>query len=124
MVFEDSSELRKLLIQIYPNFIFESVAKKSGQRIVYFGHFDKKDNEVGLLKHGPSWGAVVLKVSQASNRAAIAYMEKEIEILRQINSAHYPRLFYNELVTQNPETEEPLKPALIVTIEERIDAVP
>ncbi len=51
-------------------------------------------------------------------------MEKEIEILRQLDSAHYPKLFYNELVTQNPESEEPLKPALIVTVEEKINAVP
>ncbi|MGL1959461.1 MAG: hypothetical protein OCD00_19450 [Colwellia sp.] len=82
-MFEDSPALRTLLSQIYPTFIIESIAKQSGQRVVFFGYFRAYDEISGEIKDvdedpltgSSNWGQVVLKVSQANSRSAITYMD-------------------------------------------------
>jgi serine/threonine protein kinase len=65
-----------------------------------------------------------MKVSGGLDPTSIAYMQKEIEILRSLNSDKYPKLLYNNIFTEHPESEQKLSERLFVTIEERVDAVP
>jgi len=120
---QDSAELRALLNSLFPSLDVTAVAKPSGQRVVYFCHFgpDPKDD---IRRDWHAWGRVVLKVSGGLDPTSIAYMQKEIEILRGLNNKHYPKLLYNNIFTENPETEQKLPARLFVTIEERIDAIP
>lgn len=70
------------------------------------------------------WGNVVVKVSEGVSAAQIAYLEKEIEILNSLKSAHYPALLWSGTFTEDPRTNEKLPNRLFVTTEERIDSHP
>lgn len=117
---EDSPELRGFIQNIYPNFVITGLAKKSGQRVVYYGSFSSSGQyePTGCDK----WGDVVLKISEATSRSAISYIQKEVEVLKELKNPHYPKLFFSEVITIDPSTEEPLSPIRFVSIEERIIA--
>ncbi len=120
---EDSVELKEFLKELYPNLVITDVAKKSGQRVVYYGYFDKASNSVDL-DNAHIWGRIVLKISEATSRSAITYIQKEVEILREIDHPSYPKLHYSEVITLDPFTEEPLSPIRFISVEERIDGIP
>ena len=65
-----------------------------------------------------------LKVTEELNPTQIAYLQKEIEILNNLNSPYYPKLFFNTVFTNEPDTENKLRKRLFVTIEERVKADP
>ncbi|EGQ8054711.1 serine/threonine protein kinase [Vibrio parahaemolyticus] len=119
---EDSTELRQFIKEIYANFVVKSIAKKSGQRVVYFGSFQElKGSQPG---NAHLWGEVVLKISEATSRASVSYIQKEVEILKMLQDSHYPRLYFSEVITTDPSTEEPLSPIRFVSIEEKLVATP
>ena len=117
----DSAELRDLLGRLFPGLVLEGVAKASGQRVVYFCHFlPNQDGDPTWSE----WGNVVLKVSSSIDPQSIAYMQMEIEILKNLDSPHYPRMHFYEFYSEDPDTEEKLPERIFVTIETRLDAVP
>lgn len=116
----DNSELRVFLKQIYPSFQINTVAKASGQRVVYFGEFTNRDD---TEPEGCNlWGEVVVKISEATSRASISYMQKEIEVLKTLESEHFPKLFFDDVITFDPITEEPLNPLRMISIEEKVNS--
>ncbi|MGF1706496.1 serine/threonine protein kinase [Enterovibrio baiacu] len=119
---EDSGELRGFINEIYPSFEISDIAKKSGQRVVYFGRF------VSCTEVEPDgcelWGDVVLKISEANSRAAISYIQKEVEILKDIENPKYPKLYFSELLSSDPITEETLDIIRFVSFEEKLLATP
>ncbi|WP_312212530.1 serine/threonine-protein kinase [Pseudescherichia sp.] len=116
----DTLELREFIKIIYPSFDLHSTAKASGQRVVYFGSFHSRlDIEPNNCD---SWGEVVLKISEATSRSSISYLQKEIEILKSMDSDCFPKLFFDEVITFDPLTEEPLNPMRIISIEEKIES--
>jgi serine/threonine protein kinase len=119
---EENQEIKDLLRSLYPHFKITGAPKESGQRSVFFGVF------TGRSKLEPencnSWGEVVLKISNVTSRTTISYMEKEVEVLNQIDNESFPRLFFHEAITIHPETEEPLNPIKFVSIEQKIEAQP
>lgn len=116
----DTFELREFLKQIYPNFKINRVAKTSGQRVVYFGHFCAGGE---VEPEGcDSWGEVVLKISEATSRASISYIQKEIEVLKTLRTNNFPRLYFDEVITFDPITEEPLNPIRMISIEEKVES--
>jgi len=116
----DSLPLRTLLTALLPGVVISGSPKASGQRVVYFCHFEaptpRQDRE--------NWGQVVVKISEGISAEQIAYLEKEIEILNSLKSAHYPALLWNGTFTENPRTGEKLLNHLFITIEERIESQP
>ncbi|MFA0115488.1 serine/threonine protein kinase [Vibrio sp. 10N.261.46.E11] len=120
---EDSQSLRLFIAEILPSFRIDNVVKKkSGQRVVYFGAVDKPSDDLPIDSN--QWGEVVLKISEMNTRSAIAYVQKETEILSQLNSSSYPKSLYGEVITHDPFTEEALSPLIYISIEERIQGVP
>ena len=116
---EDNEDLRKLLCDFLPGLCIESVASPSGQRVVYYAKF--------IAPAPPSrigWGAIVVKIAEQLNAHQIAYLQKEILLLNSLRSRYYPRLYYNNLISCRPRTEDPLPFKIFVSIEERADAVP
>ena len=98
----DSPKLRSLLSDILssPKLVIDGVAKESGQRVVYFCHFEQGETIgdkwcVGS-ERPENWGAVVLKVSEGGSAASVAYLQKEIKILQSIESANYPELLIRQ----------------------------
>lgn len=120
---EDSKELKDFIQELYPSLEITDVAKKSGQRVVYYGHFNTSTTPVDP-EDGHAWGQIVLKISEATSRAAISYIQKEVEILKEIDHPSYPKLHYSEVITIDPFTEEPLSPIRFISVEERINGVP
>lgn len=112
--------LDRVLVRLLPGLIIDEKVKPSGQRVVYYGHFEGVTSNP---KH-EEWGNIVIKATQELAPTQIAYLQKEIELLNSINSRFYPKLLYNEVFTEHPDTEEKLTSRLFVTIEERIDAIP
>lgn len=122
LMLEGNQESIELIRALYPNFEITGVPKASGQRAVYFGIFTgRSDIEP---ENCDKWGEVVLKMSSVTSRTTISYMEKEVEVLNQIRSPSFPRLFFHEAITLHPETEEPLNPIKFVSIEQRMNAQP
>lgn len=140
---EDTPELRKTLEDIHnnPKLVITDVAKASGQRVVYFAKFEdhvedddlftdeepdsEEDDTISFKDLYPSnWGEVVLKVSHGSSAKGVAYLQKEIDVLNSISSPYYPEILYNNIYSQNPETEIALSPRLFVTIEKKLNAKP
>ncbi len=118
----DTPELREFIKIIYPSFNLHSTAKASGQRVVYFGRFtSRQDIEPSNCD---LWGEVVLKISEATSRSSISYLQKEIEILKSIDSHFFPKLYFDEVITFDPLTEDQLNPMRIISIEEKIDSQP
>jgi len=116
----DTPELREFLRMIYPNFKINFVAKASGQRVVYFGLFIDR-NEVEP-EGCDLWGEVVLKISEASSKSTISYIQKEIEVLNTLNSKSFPKLYFDEVITIDPISEEPINPVRMISIEEKIES--
>lgn len=115
----DAQPLRSLLARLLPGLKIEAVANPSGQRVVYFAKFEEPASSKFL-----AWGNVVVKVSEQLHPKQIAYLQKEIQLLNSLKTNYYPRLYYNDVFTHDPDTEDPLKFRLFVSIEERIKALP
>lgn len=117
----DSPELQDLLGRLFPGLVLTGIAKASGQRVVYFCKFDAHSKgDPDWIK----WGNVVLKVSSGVDPQSIAYMQMEIEVLKNLDSPGYPKMHYYEFFAEDPDTEEKLPERIFVTIENRIDAKP
>lgn len=120
----DSTENRTILSHLFPGIVVDSNALASGQRLVYFCHFEKSEHTPPIQKQWSTWGNVVLKVSEDVHPSVIARLEKEREILNELNSRYYPRLLYHDVFRDDPVTDTKFKHRLFVTIEERISGVP
>jgi len=128
---EDSAQLRKNLVNIFPGLLIENeVPTPSYQRLVYFCHFRNDQSlftDEGLfeLQSGwADWGSTVLKVSADIHPSVIARLEKEIEILNSLESKYYPKLYYYDVFSEDPVTEVQFPFRLFVTVEERIMGEP
>jgi serine/threonine protein kinase len=111
--------LQETITKLLPGLVIDQVVRASGQRVVYFAHFQAPASDLFI-----SWNKVVIKVTEELDPRQIAYLQKEIDILNQLNSSCYPRLHHHEAFTHHPDTEAPLNHRIFVTIEERIDAKP
>jgi len=123
----DSEGLRLLLSSLLPGLIIDSTVKASGQRVVFFCHFEQSDilPEFSKWRNTISkWGDVVLKVTEELQPKEIAYLQNEITILNKLKSPYYPMLYYNEVFTHNPDTDDRLKNRIFVTVEEKIESIP
>jgi serine/threonine protein kinase len=133
---KDSSELRNNLIACLPSLVIEEVAAESGQRVVYFGHFEdiripldisisaladpSDDESTEFLKNWESWGRVVVKVVGDASADALSRLQAETAILNELRPANFPVLLYSNLFVDNPITDERLPERLYVSIEEFI----
>ena len=120
MSLTDSPKLREFLLNLYPGLIIDSVPAPSGQRVVYFCHFDSTFEELEWVE----WGDVVLKISEGQSAQGIAYIQAEIEILKNLTNPGYPELLFDEVIINDPITEEKLPYKRYITIEEKIDSSP
>lgn len=118
---QDSDNLRGLIIRLLPGIEITGVAKPSGQRVVYYCRTSNKSesNEQWL-----GYGNVVLKVSEGLSAQGIAYIQKEIEILNSLDSPYYPQLLFNDVFSEDPDTEEIFENRFHITIEEFIESIP
>jgi len=117
----DDDSLREFLANLYPGLIIDGIPAPSGQRVVYFCRFDP---ETCSDKKWAEWGDVVLKVSEGISNQAIAYIQREIEILKNMGTSGYPDLLYEEVIGEDPITEDRLPYRRFITIEERIESQP
>lgn len=118
---QDDHSVREFLVDCFPGLTIDGVPSPSGQRVVYFCHFDASTcQQPDWVK----WGSVVLKVSEGVSAQVIAYMQREIEVLKRLGRGGFPALLYDEVINVDPKTERPLRYLRIVTIEERVDALP
>lgn len=131
---KDSPELRDNLVACLPSLIIEEVAAESGQRVVYFGHFEdaripedlripsnNADLEASNFLHGwEKWGKVVVKVVGDASADALSRLQAETDILNDLRPANFPALYYANLFVDNPLTDERLPERLYVSIEEFI----
>lgn len=117
MQLTDTEALRALLRALYPTLKISDVAKPSGQRVVYYAAFEGKD-EIGRNELGP----IVVKVSQGITAQSIAYLQKEILVLNSIESDNFPKLYFHDVVSTDPVSEEALEYRLFITVEEYIDS--
>jgi len=115
----DTPELRQLVCAFLPGLRIESVASPSGQRVVYFGKFASPAPAARI-----AWGPIVVKIAQELNPSQMAYLQKEIQLLNSLRSRYYPKLYYNNLISNQPGTEDPLPDKAFLSIEERVDASP
>lgn len=111
--------LRGILPVLLPGIIIEKKFAVSGQRVVYLARFEAPGKEPFL-----SFGRCVVKVSSALSPKQIAYLQREIDILNSISSHYYPKLFFNDVFSEDPSKEEKLPTRLFVTIEEYIESKP
>ena len=133
---KDSQELRDNLIACLPSLVIEEVAAESGQRVVYFGHFE--DSRIPLEISTPvpfdivdgdsenflidweKWGRVVVKVVGDASADALSRLQAETAILNELRPVNFPALLYSNLFVDNPETDERLSERIYVSIEEFI----
>lgn len=126
----DSEKLRQELMACVPSFVIDAVAKESGQRVVYFGHFEDKlipadvPPDAGFLHGWEKWGPIVVKVISGIDANSLTYLQREIELLKEFNTPHFPKLRFSEVFTENPITEAKLEERLYLTVEERVNAQP
>lgn len=126
----DSDEFRILVCQLLPGLRILEVARPSGQRIVYFGDFadlgsiSDEAREAWGDTDVQDWGDVVVKVSSGIGANAITYLQREIRVLNGLNSDSYPKMLFDSVYTQDPETDENLDERLFVTVEKRVPSVP
>jgi hypothetical protein len=106
MPLADSAEIRAILSHLFPGVCFDSNALASGQRLVYFCHFEQCPDTPPLQGQWSTWGNVVIKVSEDVHPSIIARLEKEREILNQLNSRYYPRLLYHDVFRDDPRTHQ------------------
>ena len=124
MPLSDDADLRAFLSQLYPELVIDGVAAASGQRVVYFCHFTQPIEPEHSRSDWHSWGAVVLKVSEGLSAQVVAYFQREIEILNTLNHPGYPNLLFDEVISDDPITEDRLRYRRFITIEERIESQP
>lgn len=125
---QDSPQLRANLIACLPSLVIEEIAAESGQRVVYFGHFDDDqippdvvESEHSNFLHGwQRWGRVVVKVVAGASPDALARLQTETSLLEELRPANFPTLRYCNLFVDNPVTDERLPEGLYVSIEEFI----
>lgn len=110
--------IHELIKVLYPSFKITGIAKQSGQRSVYFGAFESQADCEPI--DCEKWGQVVLKVTEAKSKAAISYWSQEVELLTEIESNYYPRHYFHEIIKEDPRTEEPINPSLLISFEEYI----
>lgn len=132
----DSARLRSDLVACFPSLVIDSVAKESGQRVVYFAHFDDgqipsdvRSSPEGQTKpaflHGwEQWGRVVVKVVADVGATVLTRLQAEANLLEEIKSPQFPRLLYSNYFTENPITDDPLQESLYVSVEEFVDSIP
>src|SRR5450759_160391 len=126
----DNPALRQSLLVCIPSLVIDAVAKESGQRVVYYAHFDDSlipsdlPAESTYLRGWEHWGNIVVKVASGIDATAITYLQREIELLKEIDSPYFPALRFSEVFAENPITEDQLADRLIVTIEELIESLP
>jgi serine/threonine protein kinase len=127
---QDCKELRSDIADCLPSLVIDDVAQPSGQRVVYFCHFDDllipPDilSESGFLQGWDSWGKVVLKVVVGASPSELTRFQAESSLLEELKSSSFPRLHFAEYYSTNPVTETPFVSPLYVTIEEYIESVP
>ena len=126
----DNPSLRQTLLACIPSLVIDAVAKESGQRVVYFAHFEDSliptdlPVESDYLRGWQNWGNIVVKVASGIDATSLTYLQREIELLKEFNSPYFPALRFSEVFTENPLTEEQLADRLFVTIEERVESLP
>jgi serine/threonine protein kinase len=123
MPIADSQETRVVLSHLFPGIRFEKNLRPSGQRLVYFCHFENQ-TDVPSQSKWASWGSVVLKVSEIVHASVVARLEKEREILEGLSSQFYPKLLYHDSFSEDPATEVRFPHRLFISVEERIDGSP
>jgi serine/threonine protein kinase len=110
--------------------VIDSVAKESGQRVVYFAHFDdamipEDVSEESEFLHGwDKWGKVVVKVVSDASVTALTRLQAEARLLEELQSAQFPRLLYSNFFRENPITDDPLPESLYVSVEECVESIP
>lgn len=126
----DNLILRQALLACIPSLVIDEVAKESGQRVVYFAHFDDSLIPADLpaesiyLRGWQNWGSIVVKVASGIDATSLTYLQREVELLKEFDSPYFPALRFSEVFTENPLTEEHLADRLFVTIEERVESLP
>ena len=128
----DSLQLRADLTACIPSILIDDVAKESGQRVVYFAHFDDSlipedilsDPGMLFLRGWEKWNKVVVKVVAGISASALTRLQAEANLLEEISSPQFPKLRYSNYFTENPITDEILKESMYVSIEEYIESVP
>lgn len=126
----DNPTLRQTLLDCIPSLVIDDVAKESGQRVVYFAHFDDNliptdhPEDSDYLRGWQKWGPIVVKVSSGMDAMTITRLQREIELLKEFDSPYFPALRFSEIFTDNPLTEVHLTDRLFVTIEERVESQP
>lgn len=128
----DSNQLRQILCACMPSISIDGVAKESGQRVVYYAHFDDtkipaeilNDAESRYLKDWQDWGRVVVKVVSGASTLALTRLQAEAAILKEIHSNQFPKLHYSNYFTENPVTDDALPEGLYVSVEEYVDSEP
>lgn len=132
----DSPLLRSHLCACLPSLVIDEVAAESGQRVVYFAHFDdslipadveRSISDVerpGFLHGWATWGRVVVKVVSGAGSDVLARLQAETAILEDVRPADFPKLLYSNLFSENPVTEVRLSERLYVTVEEFIESKP
>lgn len=133
---KDSIELRENLVACLPSLVIDEVAAESGQRVVYFGHFEdylippdvhaRSETDLtetdlpDFLIGWQNWGRVVVKVVGDATADALARLQAETAILNDLRPVNFPALLYSNLFIDNPVTDERLPERLYVSIEEFI----
>jgi len=128
----DSAELRAELLACIPSIVIDGVAKESGQRVVYFAHFEDslipdellRDENSQYLKGWEAWGKVVVKVVSGAGTVALTRLQAEANLLKELQSPQFPRLWYANYFTENPVTDETLPEGLYVSVEVFVESVP
>ena len=126
---KDSQQLRENLVACLPSLVIEEVAAESGQRVVYFGHFEdarissdvieeSSEESSNFLLGWEKWGRVVIKVVADASAEALARLQAETSILSEVRPANFPTLLYCNLFIDNPVSDEQLPEKLYVSIEE------
>lgn len=128
----DSAQLRYDLVACFPSAIIDGVAKESGQRVVYFAHFDDskipeellQDEDSIFLRGWQDWGRVVVKVVSGAGIVALTRLQAEANLLTELKSPQFPKLLYSNYFTENPITDDALAESLYISVEEFIESVP
>jgi serine/threonine protein kinase len=126
----DSVQLRADLSACFPSLVIDNVAKESGQRVVYFAHFDDAlipadiAQDSHFLRGWSKWGNVVMKVVSDASASALTRLQAEARLLEELQLPQFPRLLYSNYFTENPLTDDNLTESLYVSVEEFVPSEP